>query len=73
MTESLDLASPHPVHIRVTPATPPSSESRGSLSQEEDCEPMEQGPLPLSHHRLGGRGRGVVLDDVSSDSSDSEM
>ncbi|CAI8057934.1 hypothetical protein GBAR_LOCUS31533, partial [Geodia barretti] len=72
LTEGLDLASPasqHPVHISVTPATPPSSESSGSLSQE-DCEPMEQSSLLP---RWVGQRRGVVQEDLSSDSSDSEM
>jgi hypothetical protein len=71
LTEGLDLATPsqHPVHISVTPATPPSSESSGSLSQE-DSEPMEQSSL--LPRRVGQR-RSVVQEDPSSDSSDNEM
>ena len=62
-------------HHRVTPATPPLSESSLSPCQE-DCEPMEDLPLSCLYAKPRATGKkkdGVILEDVSSDSSDNEM
>ena len=66
---TLTVSLAHTNH-RVTPATPPFSESSGSPCQE-DCEPMEQTSLiPTPSHLRQGKHWRVVLEDISSDSSD---